>query len=197
MPLRKGYSLAEVSCKEAYAYFGFREDLETLMVIGGSQGADICNQLAEYIQKPCQVLHLSGKKADPENILAVYRKKGISAIVKPFETNMQYAWRVADCWVGRSGSSTLAEALAFEVPGLLIPYPYATGGHQELNARFFCETVGGGLVLPEREISFALFNHHFETLWKDRLLRRAAIQAYKCNGSRPDFVELVWEVLGE
>ena len=46
-------------------------------------------------------------------------------------------------------------------------------------------------------MSFALFRHHFEMLWKDRFMKRAAMQAYKRTVDRPDFIELVWEVLRE
>ncbi len=197
MSLRKGYSLAEVSKEEALAYFGLDGSKETLLVMGGSQGADTCNQVAEYLQGPSQVVHLSGKRADPQRILEMYRKKGICAIVKPFEPKMQYAWRVADAWIGRAGSSSLGEALAFEVPGLLIPYPYATGGHQELNARFFCETVGGGHMMREEDISQDSFARHFNLLWNNRSIQKEAMRSYKQTSRHPSFAELVWEALCE
>lgn len=197
MPLRKGYSLEELSREEAMTYFGLRDSREILLVMGGSQGADMCNQVAEYIQGVSQVVHLSGKKANPALIADAYRKKGIYAIVKPFEPKMQYAWRVADGWIGRAGSSTLAEALAFEVPGLLIPYPHATGGHQELNAQFFCKTIGGGVMLREKEITPSSFDRHFHQIWSHRSVLKQAMRAYKRESTRRFFSELVWEALYE
>ena len=52
----------------------------------------------------------------------------------PFIERMDLALAVADLAVGRSGGS-VAELAACRIPAILVPYPYATEGHQAANAR--------------------------------------------------------------
>jgi UDP-N-acetylglucosamine--N-acetylmuramyl-(pentapeptide) pyrophosphoryl-undecaprenol N-acetylglucosamine transferase len=47
--------------------------------------------------------------------------------------------------VGRAGSSTLAEAAAFALPMVVVPYPHA-GGHQRRNAEAYAASGAATLV---------------------------------------------------
>jgi UDP-N-acetylglucosamine--N-acetylmuramyl-(pentapeptide) pyrophosphoryl-undecaprenol N-acetylglucosamine transferase len=58
------------------------------------------------------------------------------------------ALAAADVLVGRAGSSTLAEATAFGLPMVVIPYPYA-GAHQRANAA--AQADAGAAVFIEDE----------------------------------------------
>jgi UDP-N-acetylglucosamine--N-acetylmuramyl-(pentapeptide) pyrophosphoryl-undecaprenol N-acetylglucosamine transferase len=57
----------------------------------------------------------------------------------------------ADVAVSRAGG-TVWELAAAGTPAVLVPYPYATGDHQTLNARHF-ERGGGAVVVPNPEIA--------------------------------------------
>jgi UDP-N-acetylglucosamine--N-acetylmuramyl-(pentapeptide) pyrophosphoryl-undecaprenol N-acetylglucosamine transferase len=54
--------------------------------------------------------------------------------------------------VSRAGATTVAEIAACGLPALLIPYPYATGRHQEANARSL-QRAGGAAVLLDEHLS--------------------------------------------
>jgi UDP-N-acetylglucosamine--N-acetylmuramyl-(pentapeptide) pyrophosphoryl-undecaprenol N-acetylglucosamine transferase len=66
--------------------------------------------------------------------------------VKPFVDRIELAYAIADLMVTRAGATTIAEITACGLPAVLVPYPYATGRHQEANARAV-ERAGGARVL--------------------------------------------------
>jgi UDP-N-acetylglucosamine--N-acetylmuramyl-(pentapeptide) pyrophosphoryl-undecaprenol N-acetylglucosamine transferase len=65
---------------------------------------------------------------------------------------MELAYGVADLVVYRAGATTVAEITACGVPSLLVPYPYATGRHQEANARAV-QRAGAASVLLDDQLS--------------------------------------------
>lgn len=144
-----------LSKNQARKYYNLHPELFTILIFGGSQGAQAINQAVTEIslKKPFQIIHFVGheKKVDP--ILDSYQKRGIKACVKPFEDKMHYAWRAADVAVCRAGAATLAEMVFYEIPAILIPYPYAADGHQQMNAKIFEEQVGGAITLLENALS--------------------------------------------
>jgi UDP-N-acetylglucosamine--N-acetylmuramyl-(pentapeptide) pyrophosphoryl-undecaprenol N-acetylglucosamine transferase len=186
LPLREGYQLDAVSKEKALAYYGLFPQKQTLLICGGSQGARAINQLIEqciplFKRLSLQIIHLTGD-ADQAAALAIqYATHQIPASVKIFENQMQMAWRAADAFVGRSGASTIAESLEFEVPGILIPYPYATDQHQEKNADFLVDRVGSAWKLLEGELTPERLSQAIEKLFQNEqyLTFKTALQVYK------------------
>lgn len=156
IPLRAGYRKDQVSKKEALNYFKLDPKLKTLLIFGGSQGAQAINKLAsqtiielpEILKKQVQVLHFTGDNRS-QQIEELYKQNQIPTVVREFETRMDLAWQASDLVISRSGAGTLAEQLEFEVPGVLIPYPHATDNHQESNADYLVD-VGGAVKLLEK-----------------------------------------------
>jgi UDP-N-acetylglucosamine--N-acetylmuramyl-(pentapeptide) pyrophosphoryl-undecaprenol N-acetylglucosamine transferase len=144
------------SKRQAAAYFGLSETLPTLLVFGGSHGASrINNKIVEVIpllSREFQVIHLIGKKESQKEIENVYQKNGISHVVKAFEHHMEYAYTLASFAITRAGASTLAELIHFQLPAIIIPYPFATDNHQLKNANYFVSTVEGGTLLEEKNL---------------------------------------------
>jgi UDP-N-acetylglucosamine--N-acetylmuramyl-(pentapeptide) pyrophosphoryl-undecaprenol N-acetylglucosamine transferase len=52
---------------------------------------------------------------------------------------MQELYSAADLVVSRAGAASLSELSHFELPSLLVPYPYAAENHQETNADIYVE----------------------------------------------------------
>lgn len=145
------------SKKIAAAYFGLSETLPTLLIFGGSHGASRINQkIVEVIPRlpgQFQVIHLIGKKDNQQEIEKVYLQNNIPHVVKPFEDHMEHAYTLATFAIARAGASTLAELIYFQLPALLIPYPFATDNHQVKNGRYFVDTVQGGTLLEEKDLN--------------------------------------------
>jgi UDP-N-acetylglucosamine--N-acetylmuramyl-(pentapeptide) pyrophosphoryl-undecaprenol N-acetylglucosamine transferase len=135
----------------ARAALGLEPGLATLLVFGGSQGAGSINRAVPrglaLLKIPFQVLHLAGKN-DPAEVERLYREGGVRARVLPYLDAMELAYAAADSVLCRSGAATLAELAAQAKPALLIPFPSAAAGHQELNAAVF-ERAGAARMLKE------------------------------------------------
>lgn len=134
---------------------GLDPDRDTLLVMGGSQGASAINQLImrcvgdlTRALPGLQFLHLTGTR-DAEKVLAAYRGSRARAVVRPFLTEMDLALNAATVAVSRSGASSLAEFAALRLPVILIPYPAAADDHQFHNARAFVEK-GAARMLGEQ-----------------------------------------------
>jgi len=113
----------------------------TILVMGGSQGATGINRMILSLlpllgQRNWQWLHLTGT-ADFASVQAAYDQRGLTAVVKPFMTEMEFALGAATAAVSRSGASSLAEMAAMRLPTLLVPYPTAADNHQLANALAF------------------------------------------------------------
>jgi UDP-N-acetylglucosamine--N-acetylmuramyl-(pentapeptide) pyrophosphoryl-undecaprenol N-acetylglucosamine transferase len=135
---------------------GLREDLATLLVMGGSQGASGINQamikaLPFLRNVAVQVIHLSGTR-DERLVADNYRRENVSAHIAAFHHRMEEAYSAADLVVARAGAASLAEFAAFSLPAILIPYPYATDDHQTRNAEIYAR-VQAAILLKESELS--------------------------------------------
>ena len=170
MPLRNKIQHSDMPASEARNYFGLSPTMTTLLVFGGSQGANIINLLiAESLVdlQPIQILHFTGDSKVIPRLQKTYEKLGINACVKVFEENMQMAWQASDLVISRSGAGTIAEQLEFEVPGILIPYARAADNHQEHNADFIVSKVGGAVKMHEHGLSASRLNECLKELLKD------------------------------
>jgi UDP-N-acetylglucosamine--N-acetylmuramyl-(pentapeptide) pyrophosphoryl-undecaprenol N-acetylglucosamine transferase len=135
---------------------GLRDDLTTLLVMGGSQGASGINQamikaLPFFQGAPLQVIHLSGAR-DERLVADNYRRENISAYVAAFHHRMEEVYSAANLVVARAGAASLAEFAAFSLPSILIPFPYAADDHQTRNAEIYARAQAA-VLLRESELS--------------------------------------------
>jgi len=171
----------------SYEKYGLEESKRTILVLGGSQGAKMLNQLVDPLREILgdgyQFIHLTGKETCLEK--GLYRKD--------FEASMAPLWRLADFAICRAGANTLFEAIYTETPALFIPYPYATEGHQKQNGRFMENVVKGGRVLLEEELSLPKVQNEIKTFFSEEQLEKMkkAIAEYKRTSAGEDFVEVI------
>ena len=164
-PIRK--ELQPMDRSVARQKLGLREDLTTLLVMGGSQGASGINQvmiksLPLLHELPIQIIHLSGTR-DERLVSESYRRERIPAYAAAFHHHMEEAYSAADFTVARAGAASLAEIASFELPGILIPFPYAADDHQTRNAEIFARG-GAAFVLKESELSPELLTQKIREL---------------------------------
>jgi UDP-N-acetylglucosamine--N-acetylmuramyl-(pentapeptide) pyrophosphoryl-undecaprenol N-acetylglucosamine transferase len=135
---------------ESRRLFGLPPDRQVLLVFGGSQGARSLNKLVAEQLGPAgpAVLHLAGER-DYEALHNRIEREDYRLL--PFTHDFGAALGAADLVLCRAGGSVYELAAAGK-PAVLVPYPYATAGHQEKNARYF-EEAGAAVVVPDVEIA--------------------------------------------
>ncbi|MEY2521012.1 MAG: UDP-N-acetylglucosamine--N-acetylmuramyl-(pentapeptide) pyrophosphoryl-undecaprenol [Verrucomicrobiota bacterium] len=175
-PIRK--ELQRIERSIARQRLGLREDLLTLLVMGGSQGASGINQaviksLPLLHGAPFQVIHLSGAR-DERLVADNYLREKIPAHVAAFHHVMEEVYSAADFAIARSGAASLAELAAFSLPAILIPFPYAAEDHQTKNAEIFAR-ADAALILKESDLASDLLAQKIRELIADpNKLRRMA-----------------------
>ena len=120
-----------------------RERVETVIFLGGSQGAQAINALAlslapELHKRGITILHQAGER-HLETVRQAYGDLGIEAEVFGFTTELPVLMTRADLAIARAGASTLWELAANGLPTLFVPYPYAASDHQYYNAKFLVD----------------------------------------------------------
>lgn len=199
LPLRAGFSRGSTAKKEALLYFGLEDDKLTLLIFGGSQGAKAMNQCIKRCSSfnNLQIIHFTGSDVAAKELTDFYREHKVKSCVKSFESHMNLAWAASDLFLGRAGASTISEALEFEVPGILIPYPAATDNHQEKNADYLVETVKGAVKLLEKEMTPETILQAIDLMSKAENLKimRQNMRNYKEQPSRIDLCSLVMSAL--
>ncbi|MGZ3633886.1 MAG: UDP-N-acetylglucosamine--N-acetylmuramyl-(pentapeptide) pyrophosphoryl-undecaprenol N-acetylglucosamine transferase [Parachlamydiaceae bacterium] len=206
MPLRAGFSRHACTRKQAGDYFNLDLTKPVVLIFGGSQGAQFMNQtVAQHLVEQSwqgadfQVLHFAGNDKDVQRLQELYGICGLRACVKKLESRMDLAWRIADFAIVRAGAGTIAEQIEFEVPAIFIPYPYAADGHQESNADFVVEHVGGGWKYLETDWHPNVFSAILQPLLiqnsQTLAEKRRQIVHYKNSASREEFTWAISKLL--
>lgn len=123
--------------------YRIRNEIKTVIFLGGSQGALAINAFAlkvapELQQRGIEIIHQAGQ-LHAQKVIESYKHLGVEADVFAFDPNLLEKIQQADFAVSRAGASTLWELAAAGVPTLFIPFPYAAGDHQYHNAHFLSE----------------------------------------------------------
>ena len=133
----------------------------TLLVLGGSQGATTLNALVTSAIKKLvgqsrlnndattlvgwRIVHQTGP-ADVDAIRQCYESLSLNADVQPFLSDMAAQYRNAMCVISRAGATTLAELACASLPAILVPLPTSAHDHQRLNAKLFSDRNAVELV---------------------------------------------------
>ena len=168
-PIRK--ELQQMDRVLARQQLGLREDLFTVLVMGGSQGATGINQamirsLPALQGFPIQVIHLSGARDEPQ-VAEHYQRENIPAHVAAFHHAMEEVYSAADLAISRSGAASLAELATFSLPSILIPFPYAAEDHQTRNAEIFAR-ANAAILLKESDLAGDALAHVIKELGGNR-----------------------------
>jgi UDP-N-acetylglucosamine--N-acetylmuramyl-(pentapeptide) pyrophosphoryl-undecaprenol N-acetylglucosamine transferase len=124
-----------------------------ILVMGGSQGARTINKAVLFALKELKstgfhpfVIHQTGSH-DLKAVVAEYHALGIDGEVMAFIQDMASAYARANLVICRAGATTIAELAALGKPSILIPYPYATHQHQDVNAQILVSSGGADIIL--------------------------------------------------
>ena len=142
--------------------FGLNPDLPVIFFFGGSQGAEMLNQLVfeniKVLTENFQVIHQVG----PTNYDS-YKKefdfmygregdiKNKYAFSPYFTEDLDKAYAASDIVVSRAGGSAIFECAALGKPMVLVPLPDSAQNHQIKNAYEYAKT-GAALVIEQENL---------------------------------------------
>lgn len=168
-------------------------DRPTVGVFGGSQGARAINDAVRALHEEdpdgaeWNLIWQTGA-ADHARIEAA-RAWPERFVIRPFFDPMAAVYPRLDLIVCRAGAMTLAEITAWGIPSILIPYPHATAGHQDANARAM-EEAGAAIRIAEETLSARRLENLLRGLLADPDRRRAMAESARALG-RPDAAAVV------
>jgi UDP-N-acetylglucosamine--N-acetylmuramyl-(pentapeptide) pyrophosphoryl-undecaprenol N-acetylglucosamine transferase len=204
IPKKELHAQSTISKSEARCALQLEPDRLTLLVFGGSQGAKKINShilelvpLLHQQNLPFQLIHCTGNKETAETVTQLCKSLNIPCHAKEFEPRMDIAWSAADIAICRAGAMTLSELLHYEVPGILVPYPFAADQHQLKNALFVEKEVGGAVHLSEENLTGGLLNETVLLLSSSdaQNLKKMAIKNFKAQQKKADLGSLILGIL--
>ena len=158
LPVRE--DIGKISKEDGCAKFGLDPNKKTILITGGSRGARTINRvcalaLSGLLDNPdVQIIFITGKAGYVETSLLI--KESSSAVLRnerlcflEYSHDMPYALAAADVVIGRAGATFLAEIAMCGLPGILIPYPYASDNHQQFNAQAVVDAGAGEMILDD------------------------------------------------
>ena len=170
LPLRRMISTLDRAAvrAEARAFFGLDPDRPTLMVTGGSQGAQSLNRsvsgaAAALDAAGVQVLHIQGKHGGAEP--GPTGPLGAPYVVVDYCDRMDLALAAADLTICRAGANSVVEAAATGLPAVFVPLPIGNG-EQSRNARPVVD-AGGALLVDDADLTSAWVAEHAVPLLTD------------------------------
>lgn len=186
MPLRREISeLRHVASAEPSAgqrlareAFGLQPDRRTLLVTGGSLGAQRLNVTfgaasGDLRAAGVQVLHACGAGKDVD--VASGGPEDVPYVVVPYLDHIERAYEAADLVVCRSGANTVCELTAVGLPAVYVPLPVGNG-EQRLNAQPVV-AAGGGLLVDDADMTPAWVRENLVVLLGDEPRLRTMAEA--------------------
>lgn len=166
----------------AYEYLRLNAALKTILIVGGSQGAQAINEVLVnslgYLLEKYQIIHQVGaKNYDEVKSLTDFTLKDNSNRerynVYPYlnKLALRMSAGVADVVISRAGAGFIGEIASWGKPSIIIPITKSHGNHQIKNAYNYAST-GAAVVLEENNLK-----PHVFTLEIDRILENPELQA--------------------
>jgi len=150
--------------QEAIETFNLEERLPTMLILGGSQGAEQINEVVlDMLQEAVtryQIIHQTGKILFNDVVGRagiILEKSDFKHRYHPYpfleESNLRNASKAASIVVSRAGSAAIFEAAAWQLPAILIPLQNSAQDHQRENAYVYarfgaCEVIEGANLKP-------------------------------------------------
>ncbi len=152
VPVRPG--LLGIDRAAGTARFELDPTRRTVFVFGGSRGASSINRavadavLALGGRQDMQFIIQTGA-SDYEYVHALLRGARLPCRIHAYIDDIGHAYAASDLVVSRAGAVTVAEVTARGLPAILVPYPYATGRHQDSNAAALAEKQAAVVIRDE------------------------------------------------
>lgn len=167
---------------------GLKHGVPIVTIVSGSRGASPINQVVmNWLNaKPSltyQVVWITGQVHYDQVIEQFGTDTLCDGMVKvvAFYHNMPALLSVTSILVSRAGATTLAEVTALGVPSVLIPSPYVTHRHQDVNASVLVEREAA-ILLAEQDLTASSLEKQIEGLIKNPFRLEAMAKASRSLG---------------
>lgn len=162
---------------EALKYFKLESNLPVILVMGGSQGAELINNtvldaLPRLIQN-YQIIHQTGVKnftvvSGRADVILADNKEKLRYICVPFLNSLaeKMAAGVATIVISRAGS-TLFEIASWNVPSILVPFSESNADHAKKNA-FNYARAGACSVIEEMNMTANILGGEIDRMIGDK-----------------------------
>ena len=143
-----------------------------VLVLGGSQGAEILNQLVPpaikllSLTQRLQIFHQCGHPWQ-DATRRRYSELGIEANVVGYIDDIAEAYNGSDVVICRAGAMPISEVAVVGIASILIPLPHAVGNHQTKNAQFMVER-GAARWIPQEQFSSQTLAEILNELFEDQ-----------------------------
>lgn len=165
------------SRREALEYFKLESELPVILILGGSQGAELINNTIldalPRLVNNYQIIHQTGVKnfkmvAGRAEVVLTDNKYKLRYLSMPFlgPLPMKMAAGVASIVISRAGSM-LFEIAAWGIPSILIPITNTNLDHQKKNA-FNYARVGACSVVEEMNMTANILSSEIERIIGDK-----------------------------
>ncbi len=181
---------------------GSSDDRQTLLILGGSQGAESLNTAVlgllgrGVLQRwGGPIVHQTGL-ADEARVREGYANAGVAATVSAFIDDLQPHYDAAALAIARAGATTLAELACAGCPAILLPYPHAADNHQLRNAQWYARQ--GAAIVVEQITSADATAAHLASAWEPLSAnpgQRITMRLAMARTARPDAASAVVETL--
>ncbi|MFH1501923.1 MAG: undecaprenyldiphospho-muramoylpentapeptide beta-N-acetylglucosaminyltransferase [Candidatus Eisenbacteria bacterium] len=149
-------SLGAANRAESRRALGLSEDATVLLSVGGSRGARRLNEAVleaagRLAEDGIEIIAQTGAD-DEDRVRGEVERARLGGVVASFFDDMAAVYAACDLIVSRAGATAIAEIEIVGRPSVLVPYPFATEGHQMKNARAL-EKAGASVVVPDSEFT--------------------------------------------
>jgi UDP-N-acetylglucosamine--N-acetylmuramyl-(pentapeptide) pyrophosphoryl-undecaprenol N-acetylglucosamine transferase len=190
--------------KSGYEHFNFNPAIPTLLILGGSQGAEAINTvvletLGDLLPR-CQIIHQVGKEKFEEHQAMVelqfknhpnLDRYKVYPFLNPGE--LKNAAGAAHLVISRAGSGAIFEIACWKKPAILIPIPEHVSRDQRENAYAYARH-GGALVIEQANFTPHVLLSELTRIFGDQDAQakmRAGAEAF----AKPEAARLIAEEL--
>lgn len=204
LPVRP--EIVQADRQKSMLSLGLNRDKFTVLVVGGSRGAQSLNRaIVDVLKEICrhdelQLIHMTGQLGYAETIEAI-KTRGIDLVkcgnitVAQYLYNMDEVLASTDLVICRAGAATIAEITVRGIPAVLIPYPYASDNHQEYNARALADN-GAAVMILDRDLNGDSLLNTIRNLYNDHE-RLTAMQESSTQLGRPKALKHILQTVIE
>ena len=161
-PVREDIKAIDGKREEALKFFNLDGNRQTILVVGGSQGARSINKailpgLSKLAEAGVQLIWQTGKSFHPDAKNAIEQINSSSLKAFDFISRMDLAYALADIVVARAGASTVSELCIVKKPAILVPLPTAAEDHQTKNCMSLVDR-NAAILLADKDVQGKLIN---------------------------------------